>query len=131
MKREDPQECTGAQECTGGRTPLTVEPILINFIEFQLMREKYFTSTNLSELFNNIPSQSQFYRRYRTSTKSFSFKMVLKLRTPPSVILIFCIRSSHPFNLTHQENAAFAILEALRRKIMHIGLMHLNVLILN
>ena len=52
LKREDPPECIGCQ------TPLTVEHILLNCIEFQLIRVKYYTCTNLSELFNNVPPRA-------------------------------------------------------------------------
>jgi ribonuclease HI len=52
LKKEDPPECIGCQ------TPLTVEHILLNCIEFQLVRAKYYTCTNLPELFNNVPSRA-------------------------------------------------------------------------
>jgi kelch-like protein 2/3 len=52
LKREDPPECIGCQ------TPLTVEHILLNCIDFQLIRDKYYTFANLSELFNNVPSRT-------------------------------------------------------------------------
>jgi len=52
LKREDPPECIGCQ------TTSTVEHILLNCIEFQLIRVKYYTCTNLSELFNNVPARA-------------------------------------------------------------------------
>ena len=52
LKREVPPECIGCQ------TPLTVEHILLNCIEFQLIRVKYYTCTNLSELFSNVPPRA-------------------------------------------------------------------------
>ena len=52
LKSEDPPECIGCQ------TPLTVEHILINCMDFQPTRQKYYTSANLSDLFNNVPSRT-------------------------------------------------------------------------
>ena len=52
LKSEDPTECIGCQ------TPLTVEHILMNGIDFQPTRQQYYTSPNLSELFKNVPSRT-------------------------------------------------------------------------
>ena len=52
LKGEEPPECVGCQ------TPLTVEHILLNCIEFQLIREKYFTAANLAELFNDVSTRA-------------------------------------------------------------------------
>ncbi len=44
LKREDPLECIGCQ------TPLTFEHKLLNCIEFQLIRNKYYTSISTAKL---------------------------------------------------------------------------------
>ena len=45
-------------ECIGCQASLMVEHILLKCLKFQLIREKYFISTNLSYLFNNVPSRA-------------------------------------------------------------------------
>jgi kelch-like protein 2/3 len=52
LKREDPPECVSCD------SPLTVEHILLNCVEFQHIREKYFTSATLTELFSIVPPQT-------------------------------------------------------------------------
>jgi ribonuclease HI len=51
LKKEDPPECISCQ------LPLTVEHILLNCVDFMLIRRKYFTCMTLADLFTNVPSR--------------------------------------------------------------------------
>jgi ribonuclease HI len=48
LKREKPPECIPCQ------LPLTVEHILLHCIDFNLVRQKYYSVTTLTELFNSV-----------------------------------------------------------------------------
>jgi kelch-like protein 2/3 len=52
LRKEDPPECIACQ------LPLTVKHILLNCIDFNLIRQKYFTCTTLAELFSDVPSRT-------------------------------------------------------------------------
>jgi hypothetical protein len=52
LNKEDPPECISCQ------TPLSVEHILLNCVEFMVIREKYYKCDTLSELFSIIPSRT-------------------------------------------------------------------------
>ena len=52
LRKEDPPECIACQ------LPLTVKHILLNCIDFILIRQKYFTCTTLAELFSDVPSRT-------------------------------------------------------------------------
>jgi ribonuclease HI len=48
LKRENPPECTPCQ------SPLTVEHILLHCIDFNLVRQKYYSVSTLTDLFNSV-----------------------------------------------------------------------------
>lgn len=52
LRKEEPPECTGCKQ------PLTVEHILLNCLDFNIVRPKYFTCTTLADLFSNVPSRA-------------------------------------------------------------------------
>ncbi len=52
LKREDPPECIACQ------TPLTVKHILLDCIDFMLIRNKYYTCATLADLFSKVPSRT-------------------------------------------------------------------------
>jgi hypothetical protein len=49
LRKKDPPECIACQ------LPLSVQHILLNCIDFNLIRQKYFTCMTLAELFSDVP----------------------------------------------------------------------------
>lgn len=52
LKRENPPECIPCQ------LPLTVEHILLHCIDFNFVRQKYYSATTLIELFNTVQPET-------------------------------------------------------------------------
>ena len=84
------------QSALDGRL-LTVEHILINCMDFQPTRQKYYTSANLSDLFNNVPSRTivDFIKEIGLYRKLWILNGVFTT-PPPSVLLLYVIRM-YPF----------------------------------
>ena len=87
LKRVGPPGCIGCQ------TPLTVEHILLNFIELRLIRDKYYTCTYLSELFNNGPSRAivDFINEIGHNRKLWTLRGIFTT-LPSSVLQLYVLR---------------------------------------
>ena len=87
LMKEDPPECIHLVV----QAPLTVDHILLKSIEFQLIREKYFISTNLSVQQCSIASNYRLYQRNRSLLETLNInKGSLQPISSALRILVFC-----------------------------------------